>query len=108
MCKTIIDTFKSKLLQFFLELNEDIGINVDFDAIQNKNKIEKIMNTTINAGVVTTGKNASISISNSNINGGQNSTIIISKTTSREIEEVLKLIEKSIDIFSESQDEIKH
>lgn len=107
MCKTTIDTFKTKLLQFFLELNEEMEINIDFDVIQNKNKIEKIMNTTINAGVVTTGKNASISVSNSSISGGQNNTMIISETTSREIEEVLKLVEKSIGIFSESQDEIQ-
>ncbi len=55
MCQTIVGTFKSKLLQFFLELNEEMEINVDFDVINNKSKIEKIMNTTINAGVVTTG-----------------------------------------------------
>lgn len=106
MCKTIIDTFKSKLLQFFLELNEEIGINVDFDAIQNKNKIEKIMNTTINAGVVTTGPNASLNISNSNVVGGINNQLIISEETRNEIEKIVKEIADSIEIFINSQDEV--
>lgn len=105
-CKNIVETFKSKLLQFFLELNEEMEINVDFDVITNKTKIDKIMNTTINAGVVTTGQNSSITVSNSNVVGGTNNQLIISDETRNEIEKVVKQIGDSLEIFNSSQDEV--
>ncbi len=50
------------------------------------------------------GVNSSVTVSNSNVIGGENNTVKISEDTRNNIEEVLQLIESSIEIFSESQD----
>lgn len=53
--QAVVSQFKSKLLAFFLELNENMDWSIDFDALANKNVIKQIMVTNnINAAVVAT------------------------------------------------------
>lgn len=53
--QAVVSQFKSKLLAFFLELNEKMDWSIDFDALANKDVIKQIMVTNnINAAVVAT------------------------------------------------------
>ena len=88
--KAIIDSVKSKLLDFFLKIEEQIDLNVNFDVMANKEKIQTIMNQTIKAGVVNTG-NGSISINQSEIIGG-NENVSISSTSKEELKDILNRI----------------
>ena len=52
----IVDTFKSKLLSFFLDLDKKIDAGVDFSKIEGQNEIKNIMNNYyINSVVANTG-----------------------------------------------------
>lgn len=52
----IVDIFKSKLLSFFLDLEKEIGVGIDFTKIEGQEKINQIMNTYyINSVVANTG-----------------------------------------------------
>ena len=86
----IVDSFKSKLLKFFLELS--VQIQIDLDVITNREKITNIMNQTINTGVYNTG--GDVSVANSTIIGGYNSSVSISQDLRHEIESVLGQIEE--------------
>ncbi len=88
----IIDIVKSKLLDFFLKIEEQIDLNVNFDVMANKEKIQTIMNQTIKAGVVNTG-NGNISINQSEIIGG-NENVSISSTNKEELKNILNRIEE--------------
>lgn len=93
---SIISTFKSKLLDFFLQLNDKLDINLDLDKIDNKKTIETIMNQTIYAGVVNTGS-GEININNSNIINGNDNQISIEKDLKKNLQDLLEKI-KSIEI----------
>lgn len=86
----IVDSFKSKLLKFFLELSAQIQI--DLDVITNREKIANIMNQTINAGVYS--NKGDVSIANSTIIGGQNNSVSIPQELKCEIESVLRQVEE--------------
>ena len=64
--QAVVSQFKSKLLAFFLELNEKMDWSIDFDALATKNIIKQIMVTNnINAAVVAT---AGASVSTGDVN----------------------------------------
>lgn len=86
--KGAVESFKSKLLTFFLELSAQREI--DLDVMTNREKIANIMHQTINAGVYSTGD---VSITNSTVVGGQNNSVSISPTLKNEIEDVLRQVE---------------
>ena len=90
--KAIVDSVKSKLLEFFLLLEEQFDLNIKFDIMANKEKIQSIVNQTINAGVVNTG-NGHISITSSEIIGG-NQNVSISSTNKKELTDIIERIEK--------------
>lgn len=87
----IISIVKSKLLDFFLNFEQEIDINVNFDVMANKEKIQTIVNQTINAGVVNTG-DGSVSINQSEIIRG-NKTTSIPNETCEKIKGLLKQME---------------
>lgn len=62
----IISIVKTKLLDFFLNFEQQISIDVNFDVMANKEKIQTIVNQFIKAGVVNTG-NGSVSVTRSEI-----------------------------------------
>ena len=90
--KAIIDSVKSKLLEFFLIIEEQIDLNINFDVMANKEKIQNIVNQTINAGVVNAG-NGRISINSSEIIGG-NQNVTISSTNKKELIDIIDRIEE--------------
>lgn len=90
--KAIVDKVKSKLLDFFLKIEEQIDLNVNFDVMANKEKIQTIVNQTIKAGVVNTG-DGSISINNSEIIGG-NDTVTINSSDKKELTDIINQIEE--------------
>lgn len=88
--KGVVDSFKSKLLKFFLELSEQMKI--DLNVMTNREKIANIMNQTINAGVYS--NKGDVSIANSTIIGGQNNSVSIPQELKCEIESVLRQVEE--------------
>lgn len=87
----IINIVKTKLLDFFLEFEQQINIDVNFDVMTNKEKIQTIMNQTIRAGIVHTG-NGNVSIVDSKITGG-NDNITLSSLNKNAINKIIKEIE---------------
>jgi hypothetical protein len=104
--KNIVDQVKSSLLQFLLEINDELNLDIEFTAMENKEKIEKAINNTIYAGVVATGENATINANESNIVGGQNNSVTISETVKKEIEDLVAQISKISDTLSEEKEEV--
>lgn len=90
--KAIVDSVKSKLLEFFLLLEEQFELNINFDIMANKEKIQNIVNQTINAGVVNAG-NGNISITSSEIIEG-NQNVSISSTNKKELTDIIERIEE--------------
>ena len=91
--KTIIDSVKSKLLDFFLKFEDQIDLNVDFNVMASNDKIQTIMNQTIKAGIVNTGT-GNISISKSEIIGG-NENVTISTSDKKSLESIVSEIENA-------------
>ena len=87
--KGAVDSFKSRLLKFFLELSAQMKI--DLNVMTNREKIANIMHQTINAGVYS---NGDVSIENSTVVGGQNNNVSISPALKNEIEDVLRQVEE--------------
>lgn len=85
----IIDNVKSLLLNFFLKLDNEIDLN----KLDNTQKINTIMNQTINAGIINTGS-GHIEVNNSTVIGGSESVITMDSDLKRQIESVLKQIEE--------------
>ena len=58
--QNIITQIKSKLLQFLLEINENLNLNISFTEMENKNKIEKAFNQTITNNIYGNNNNVGI------------------------------------------------
>lgn len=93
---SIVTTVKSKLLDFFLQLNENSTMNIDLTKMEYPKEVTTIMNQTINAGIVSTGA-GNIKTLGSNIIGGKDNTVSIGDDLRSKL---LSLIEeiKKIDI----------
>ena len=70
----IVDAVNSKLLEFLLEINNEMDINADFNIIDKKNLIDMISNRTINSGVINIA-GGNINIENSTVIGGEDMSI---------------------------------
>lgn len=97
---SIITNVKSKLLSFFLRLNEELAIDLDLTKLENKKTVSSIINQTFYAGVVNTGT-GNIDVNNSNIIGGKNNNITISDDLRSDILSLLQEI-KSVTITNAS------
>jgi len=109
---SIIDSVKSKILQFFLEMNEQFNNDINFDVMTKKKEIDKIVNQTINAGVYIQDGNANVS--NSTVIGGQDNNITITEEVRQQVDEIIKRIEdleqgetEIAEIICEIQQELK-
>jgi len=101
----IVEQAKSTLLQFLLEINESLDLNVDLNSNANKKQIENAINNTIYATNVTLGNNSTISANDSTIVGGTENTITISNEAKRELENITTQIESWVnDIEDERAD----
>lgn len=99
--KVIIDNVKSVLLESFQELDDTI----DFTAMDNTKKIDKIINQTINAGIINTNCKQ-VDINNSTIIGGNQNTVTINDQLKSKIETILKQIEEVKSNIKEDEEEI--
>lgn len=88
--KGVVDSFKSKLLKFFLELTAQIEI--DLNVMTNRDKISNIMNQTINTGVYNAG--GDVSFSASSVVGGQGNNVSITPEVKNEIESLLRQVDE--------------
>jgi hypothetical protein len=97
--QNIIDQTKAILIDFFLELDEKILENeIDFNVMNKKEEIERIVNNTIHTGVYVAGD---AKISDSNIVGGTNNKVRINTIDKSELINIVKQIEiltKEIDV----------
>lgn len=89
----IINNFKSKLLNFFLELNRDLDFNLDFISISNQKLINNIMNQNIFASVVHTG-NGDVNANNSTLVGGSNNNVSINEDVKSQIRDLIQKVEE--------------
>jgi shikimate kinase len=102
----MMEQIKSCLLQFLLEISDNLNLNISFTDMENKEKIEKAVTQNIYAGIVATGNNAVVSTNSSNVIGGQNNTISLSKDLRKEIEDIIPKITEIAQLLSNEQDEI--
>lgn len=105
-CEQVIFKFKSMLLDLFIEFNETLFNNeLDFEVMNKKTEIDKVINQTINAGVYITDK-ATANINNSNITSGNNNTIVISNQTKNDIQNIIEQIEQLSKELEADRDDI--
>lgn len=89
----IIFKFRSKLLEMFLNFNDSIfNDELDFDIMNKKQEIDKVVSHTINAGVYIA-ENSSASINHSNMVAGNNNQVSISSVDKKELENILYQID---------------
>lgn len=112
VAKGIVEKIKSELLNFILQLDKSLNLDIDF-TIEDKSKVAKIMNTTINANMVHTG-NGNLTADNCNSIVGDGSQIVMSDNSKAEIEELvnkLSALKSQIEVdeieFTDYLDEIK-
>ena len=89
---SIIMSVKSRLLEFFLQLNKQMDMDIDFDVIKNKKDVTKIIHQTVMAGVVHTGE-GNVTISDSTVVGGKDNLATISSDTKQQLNNIVSQIE---------------
>lgn len=85
----IINNFKSKLLNIFLELNRDLDFNLDFISISNQKLINNIMNQNIFAS-----GNGDVNANNSTLVGGSNNNVSINENVKSQIRDLIQKVEE--------------
>lgn len=92
-CLDIIDKFKSKLLSFFLDLDNELDDGLDFTKIEGQNQINKIMNNNyyINAAVANTGTG---NVNTGNISNNNSSLSIEDNGLKGRIQELVSKLNK--------------
>ena len=89
----IINVTKAKLLDVFLELNEDVFNNeLNFNVMEKKEKISQIVNHTINTGIYV-GENSTANVDNSNIIGGTENNVNLTGEFKAQVLELLNKVE---------------
>jgi hypothetical protein len=101
---SIVESVKSKLLQFFLEMNEQFNNDINFDVMTKKKEIDKIVNQTINTSIYV--NEGSANIANSTLMGGHDNSVHINADMKSVIEKILSQIEIVANKLSDEQDEI--
>ncbi|TWV14341.1 hypothetical protein FQ707_04115 [Bacteroidaceae bacterium HV4-6-C5C] len=101
----IVESVKSKLLQFFLEMDEQLNADINFDIIIKKREIDKIVNQTINTGIYVS-DNATVNVSDSTLVGGQQNNVKISMIKKKELEDIVTRIEVLSKKINDDEDDI--
>lgn len=68
---SVVDKFKSKMLDFFLELDKKLKLGIDFNNLEGKKEVAQVVNQTITAGIYLSGT-GDVSVSNSTIGANVN------------------------------------
>jgi len=102
---SIVSKLKSSLLDFFLKLNEEVNLDVNFNVMNKKEDIERVVNNTIYAGIVHTGT-GSMENNNSNVVGGQNNMVTISNDNKQQLQQIVNQIEAIANEVDEDRTDI--
>jgi len=97
----IVESVKSKLLQFFLEMNEQFNNDINFDIMAKKKEIDRIINQTIYTGVYLA-DNSTANILDTTLVGGKGNNVQISQSVKTELEDITSRIE---DLANEIDDD---
>lgn len=103
---SVIEKVKSKMLEFFLELDKKTQLGIDFNKLESRKEASQIMNQTIYAGIYNTG-DGDVTVTDSVVGG-----TVKAKSTSVDTELIKELISK-IQIIKElennpdAQDELE-
>lgn len=90
----IISKAKAKLLDIFLDLNETVFDNeINFNLMEKKEEISKVVNHTINTGVYIS-ENSTANISGSNVLGGTKNNVNFSSDFKKDVLELTEKIEE--------------
>jgi len=101
---SIVGIVKSRLLDFFLKLEEEANMGIDFNKVDSNNNLSNIMNQTIYAGVVNTGS-GNVNANNSTIVGGENNNVGIDYSVKKEIQSIIEQIQSiRFDLDADEQD----
>lgn len=99
----IINKTKSKLIDFFMEFNDEIfGGGLNIHSLNNTDQTQKMV---INAGLVQTG-NGTVNVHDSNVIGGKDQEISINSDTKTHIANILNRIEQLSNDFDEDRNDI--
>lgn len=102
----IIDQAKAKLLDTFIELNDSVFNNeIDFNLMEKKEDIAKIVHQTINTGVYIS-DNSSANIQDTNIVGGTNNKVELNENFEEDVLNLTAKIEQLAKDLDEERDEI--
>ncbi|MFN3021347.1 hypothetical protein ACK1KB_10215 [Chryseobacterium sp. TY3] len=102
----IIDQAKAKLLDTFIELNDSVFNNeIDFNLMEKKEDIAKIVHQTINTGVYIS-DNSSANIQDTNIIGGSNNNTQFNENFEKDVLNLTAKIEQLAKDLDEERDEI--
>lgn len=88
----VVTRVKSKLLAFFLELDKQSNIGIDFNHLEGKKEAKHIMNQTINAGIFHSGS-GDITVSDSTVKNNVNTPL--SETDISAIRSILSSIREN-------------
>lgn len=89
----VVDKVKSKMLDFFLELEKKQKLGIDFNKLEGRNEVAHIVNQTINAGIYNADRGV-VNVSNSTV-GNNVSVTNFDKDT---LSEYIKLIRECNDL----------
>ncbi|WP_313567120.1 MULTISPECIES: hypothetical protein [Weeksellaceae] len=102
----IIDQAKAKLLDTFIELNDSVFNNeLNFNLVEKKEDIAKIVHQTINTGVYIS-DNSSANIQDTNIVGGTNNKVEFHENFEEDVLNLTAKIEQLAKDLDEERDEI--
>lgn len=101
---SIITKVKSKLLDFFMQLDDKMNMGIDFNKIEGKSEVSNIVNNTILAGIVNSGS-GTVNANDSTIVGGKDNHVGIDESTKKEIQSLIDQIKNvKIDLEADEKD----
>lgn len=101
---SIITKVKSKLLDFFMQLDDKMNMGIDLNKIEGKEGISNIVNNTILAGIVNSGS-GTVNANDSTIVGGKDNHVRIDDTTRKEIQSLVEQIKNiKLDLEADEKD----
>lgn len=101
---SIVSQVKSRLLDFFLQIEEKANMGIDFNKIEGKEEISNIVNNTILAGIVNSGS-GTVNANNSTIVGGKDNYVGIDDSTKQKIQSLVEQIKNiKLDLEADEKD----
>lgn len=101
---SIVAKVKSRLLDFFMQLDDKMGMGIDFGNMENSKEVKHIMNQTIYAGILNSGS-GTVNANESTTVGGKDNHVGIDDTTRKEIQSLVEQIKNiKLDLEADEKD----